>query len=305
MSKTGRNDDCPCGSEKKYKKCCLSRNILIPNKLASNADKSKKILTKTLTDEFFQPMRLYYIIHNKDQLEANFKNLNCLKYDEALKDWVVEYTHEAAKIGLSVAPNKVPKEAQPLIIATIYIENDTTMLVDVRSIERAGRLIEFINKHIPKNIAEITHAAILNQLITVSNDQAKDDINDVDYDEIFNQKNIFVVDPEKPFRDAELLKKQYKNQDERLQAMMNKTREDSKKPLPKVEKFPVHFYEDGIQSFDMTCRMRQFIAMKHYHGEVNYSFYDLTQEFFNKNSTKLQTKGGWVKKQESIIEVLE
>ena len=24
MSKTGRNDACPCGSGKKYKKCCLS-----------------------------------------------------------------------------------------------------------------------------------------------------------------------------------------------------------------------------------------------------------------------------------------
>ena len=31
MSKTGRNDDCPCGSERKYKKCCLSRDVIIPN----------------------------------------------------------------------------------------------------------------------------------------------------------------------------------------------------------------------------------------------------------------------------------
>jgi len=28
MSKTGRNDPCPCGSGKKYKKCCLAKTIV-------------------------------------------------------------------------------------------------------------------------------------------------------------------------------------------------------------------------------------------------------------------------------------
>lgn len=28
-SKIGRNDSCPCGSGKKYKKCCLSKDTLV------------------------------------------------------------------------------------------------------------------------------------------------------------------------------------------------------------------------------------------------------------------------------------
>ena len=182
-------------------------------------------------------MRLYYIVHDKDRLEACFKGLKCLKYHDELNDWVVEYADEAAKIGLGVEPNKVPKEIQPLIIATIYIENDTTMLVDVRSIERASKLIEFINKYVPKNTAEITHAAIYNQLITASGDRAQEGISDIDYDEIFNQKNIFVVDPEKAIRDAELIAEKHQDKDERIQEMMKKTREDSKKPLRKWKNF--------------------------------------------------------------------
>lgn len=301
MSKIGRNNDCPCGSGEKYKKCCLSRNIIIPKQPTNKVPKSEKILIKTLTDELFQPMRLYYIVHNRELLEASFRKLKCFEYNEKLNDWVLEYANEAANIGLAVAPNQVPKEAQPLLIATIYIENETTMFVDVRSIERAKKLILFINKYVPKNIAEITHAAIYNQLITVSSDNAQEGINDIDYDTIFNQRNIFVVDPEKVFRDAEELAKKYQDKDERLQAMMLKTREDSKKLLPKVEKFPVYFYEEGIDQFAMTCQMRQVIAMKHFYGDVNYSFFDLTQEFLNKNQEKSLFNGGWVKKSENII----
>lgn len=297
MSDIGRNEACPCGSDKKYKKCCLSRNIIIPQKNANPLHQSEKILIKTLTNELFQPMRLYYIIHHKDQLEACFKKLRCLQYNENLDDWVVEYTHEAANIGLSVKPKEVPKEAQPLIIATIYIENDTTMLVDVRSIERASKLIEFINKHVPRNTAQITHAAIYNQLITAS---GKNDKIDVDFDDIFNQKNIFVVDPERAILDAEEVAKKYTDKDERLHAIIQKTQEHSKRPLPKVEKFPVHFYEEGIKQFSTTCQMRQVIAVKHYEGDTDYSFYNLVQEMLVKNQNKFQAKSGWIKKEEAI-----
>lgn len=294
MSKNGRNDSCLCGSGRKYKKCCLSRDVIIPQKPVGT-HKPEKILVKTLTDELFQPMRLYYIVHNRDQLEARFRNLKCFEYNKNLNDWTVEYSNESANIGLKVKPEHVPKAAQPLIIATIYIENDTTMLVDVRSIERASKLIEFLDSHIPKALAEITHAAIYNRLITVSGDRAEEGISDIDFDDIFNQKNVFVVDPEKAFRDAEQIAEKYDDKDARLRAMIRKTEEEAKKPLPMVEKFPAHYYEDGIKSFSMSCQMRQVIAMKHYYGDVNYSFYDLTREFFGKNMDKLQGTGGWVK----------
>lgn len=292
-----QNDDCPCGSGKKYKKCCLSRNVIIPNKLTNKTHKSEKILIKTLTNELFQPMRLYYIIHNKDRLEDCFKGLKCLKYHNELNDWVVEYADEAAKIGLSVAPNKVPKKVQPLIIATIYIENDTTMFIDVRSIERASKLIEFINKYVSKNIAEITHAAIYNQLVTTFD--TKESINDIDYDDIFNQENVTVIDPEKTIREMNEFAEKYQNQEDRIQALMERTQENAKKPLPKVEKFPVYFYEEGIESFSTSCQMRQMIAMEHYYGETDYSFYDLTQEFF-KNTLDRKIEGGWVRKEKTI-----
>ena len=77
MSKNGRNDSCVCGSGKKYKKCCLSRGIIIPHANIEKNNRLGKTLVKTLTDELFQPMRLYYIVHNQEQLVSCFQHLKC------------------------------------------------------------------------------------------------------------------------------------------------------------------------------------------------------------------------------------
>lgn len=293
MVKPGRNDSCPCGSGKKFKRCCESRGIVLSTK-STPIKSAERILVKTLTEELFQPVRLYYILHDKHKLESYFKKLKCMLYDEDSNDWVINYMEEAVKIGLQIPPNKVPKKAQPLVIATIYIDNENTMLIDVRSIERAEKIITFIDKHIPKTVVEITHAAIYNQLITAGKDEPKSAV-DVDYNDIFNQKNITVIDPEKAFREAEEIVAQYKDKAERMKEMIQKTEDDAKKPLPKVEKFPVYYYEDGIEHFKMACRMRQVIAMQHYLGNKDFSFYDLTQQLVLNQENKSHIKGGWVK----------
>lgn len=114
-----------------------------------------------------------------------------MNHHENLNDWVTNYTAEAAKIKLKVPPGKVPKKTRPLIIATIYIDNEHTMLIDVRSIELAEKMIKFINKYIPKTVTEITHAAIYNQLITGTGNNPKS-VMDVDYDDIFNQRKALL-----------------------------------------------------------------------------------------------------------------
>lgn len=293
VAKIGRNAACPCSSGKKYKKCCASRGVTIPAK-DSSVNTSKKIVVKTLTDEFFQPMRLYYILHDKQKLLDSLRNLKCILYDESLNDWVVHYTAEATKITLKVPPSKVPKKARPLIIATIYIDNESEMLIDVRSIERAEKMVEFINKHVSKQVAEITHAAIYNQLITVASTNPNS-MMDIDYDELFNQKNVTVIDPEEFIRESSGIATQYTDKAERMEALLKKTEDNAKKPLPEVEKFPANYYEDGIDSFKTTCHMRQMIAVQHYLGNKDYSFYDLIQELVHKKIDRFQTEGEWVR----------
>ena len=70
--------------------------------------------------------------------------------------------------------------------------------------------------------------------------------------------------------------------DEKIHALAKRSEEETRKQLQKVEKFPVYFYEEGIQRFATYCGMRQMIATKRFYGQPDYSFYDLMQDLFDK-----------------------
>lgn len=280
MTKQSRNQVCSCGSGKKYKKCCLYKAIGSPVKIDRN--QSRILLVKTLTDELFQPMRLYYTVHDGEQLKVQLGQLKCIDYNSELEDWTVRYEDEAASIDLKVSPSEVPAQAQPLIIATIYMDNNELMLIDVRSIERAARIIEFINKYISRDFAEMTHAAIYNKLITTTQQDAKD----LDFDDVFNENRITVIDPEKTLSELKANAAQYEDKQQAMEAALKKSQENAKKPLPEVEKFPTHYYEDGIGHFETMCRLRQAIATQHFLGRKDFTFYDLMQELFNNGKNK-------------------
>ena len=44
--------------------------------------------------------------------------------------------------------------------------------------------------------------------------------------------------------------------------------QQSQERLPAVEKFPVHFYEDGITSLENALRLRQMVAFEHWQGNT-------------------------------------
>jgi hypothetical protein len=87
-SKIKRNDPCPCGSGKKYKKCCI--------------EKSEKISMKEIFDD--------YIAWNTDfEKEVNERTESEIEYDNViLKELSKGNSIESA---LKVAGNKYPEEA--------------------------------------------------------------------------------------------------------------------------------------------------------------------------------------------------
>ena len=136
------------------------------------------------------------------------------------------------------------------------------MLIDVRSIERARWIIEFIDHKVPRRIAEITHGAIYNKLTTAQKDNS-DNIRNLDYDIIFSHNNITEIHPGELEDYSKEVADTYENKEDRIQAMLEKSESDSKKPMPLVEKLPVYFYEEGIESFSVRYQLRQSIAIKH------------------------------------------
>lgn len=279
--KIGRNDVCHCGSGKKFKKCCLSRGEQSQNNILPFVHKKSpdNLLVTTMTRELFQPMRLYYRVHNRKKLATQLKKLRCVDYYEESDEWAIFYTDEAANIQLGLPPEKVPPEAQPLIIARLHMPDEHSMVIDVRSIERASKILEFIYHQIPRKIAEVTHAAIYNQLITADSPEGA---MLVDFTEIFDKQDITLIDPEKTIAEMEEIAALYEDKREALIVVTEKTLENSRKPLPKVEKFPVYLYDevDELYHFETMCQIRQVIAMQHFNGNTDFTFYDIAQKMF-------------------------
>jgi len=81
MKKTGRNDPCPCGSNKKFKKCCEKKMIgkkFVANKLGDSALQSNATKTSGITS-FFQN-KIASVIPSKKKEEVENKS------DDSKKD---------------------------------------------------------------------------------------------------------------------------------------------------------------------------------------------------------------------------
>jgi hypothetical protein len=61
----------------------------------------------------------------------------------------------------------------------------------------------------------------------------------------------------------------------KLEALTILLEKDAQKPLPEIEKLPIHFYEEGIIGLDGALSMREIVALQHWKGNKNYTFYDL------------------------------
>jgi hypothetical protein len=69
----GRNDACPCGSNKKFKKCCKSQHHFFAKRLAQwlqENDEEKPIDYKNITNEEFDDINtLKILLERKQEIE--------------------------------------------------------------------------------------------------------------------------------------------------------------------------------------------------------------------------------------------
>src|SRR4051794_9765948 len=59
---------------------------------------TEKQSIQTLTGELFQPIRLYYRLHNRSAVQVVFNKLHCMEFDKPDKRWVWVYDDEAKKL---------------------------------------------------------------------------------------------------------------------------------------------------------------------------------------------------------------
>lgn len=283
--KTGRNDPCFCNSGKKYKKCCL--NIKQDDRIISDSGDEKfsfkhishlnnteMALFTTTTNEPFMLIRLYYDIHDKAALVKQLNKLRCIDFQGNDK-FLINYIYETENFDLDVKCTGIPKEIQPIILAKVKIIDEKTMVLDLRSFERGWCMIEFLNNYVNREVAEITHIATYNKMHKTTKQDAPNLMN-FDYDELFSEENTYRPDVgfSQLMSDAETMSS-LKEKQQSMMRFMDKLA--TEKPVL-IEKFPTHFYEDGINSVKLTLRLRQRLAHEHMLGNTSLNMHQLLEK---------------------------
>ncbi|HLB32909.1 MAG TPA: SEC-C domain-containing protein [Chthoniobacterales bacterium] len=292
MSTIDRNGLCPCGSGKKYKKCCL--NVHQGNKSnqivsarndgicslsqSDHLNNEELVLLSTATNEPFMLARLYYDVYEKSELIKQLSKLRCIDWDENNK-FFLNYIYETKDIDLAVKCNKVPNELQPIILAEGKIIEEATMVLDLRSFERAWCIIEFLDQYIPRDVAKITHIATYNKMHKVTVKTASDMMH-TNYDQLFSEENIYrpEVRVEKFMADT----KKVDSMEEKQKLLMDFVGEAAADKPRLIEKFPAHFYEDGIDSVKSKLKLKQSLAYEHLNGNTSLNMFQLISKMTKK-----------------------
>ncbi len=233
-------------------------------------DSGKKLLM-TMTGEIHQPVRLYYEVYDKAKILQVFKTLRCVQFDLDKEGWVWLFQSETKKFKFATPYGKIPKHRRPLVLGEFHFPQDDVMWLDVRSHQRATKAIVFFDRRIPHSAAQVTHAAIVNRLFGVTTATLPP------FDALFDEAKIVERDPEELLQAAAPLGA-IPDVQERIDQTFALIDQKSREPLPEVEKFPVHFYEEGIKSFETALKLRQMVAFEHWQGNTEFTFGDMMQK---------------------------
>lgn len=218
---------------------------------------------RSMTGELFQPVRLYYKIHNVDMVVRMFGKLSCMNFDKANNRWAWLYGGETKSLKFKTPYLAIPKALRPIVLGYFYLNDNNEMLLDVGSIERATAAVVFFDKHLSKTAAEVAYCAIYNKLLPQTEHPG------TNFDKLFAGVKTEDIEAK---QDAEI---------ERMTAMLKSGRIMEvlqERHFDLVEAFPTNFYPDGIYQLELTLKMRQTVALKRLQGHKDYTLSELISD---------------------------
>ena len=223
---------------------------------------SGKPLLMTMTGEIHQPIRLYYQVFDQAAVLKTFAKLRCLDDDQDNQRWVWLYHGEAKKLTFHTSYAAIPRTKRPIVLGSFRFTSAQDMTLNVRSWERATQAVVFFDRYLKRSIAHVTHAAIVNRLFPYTSDGLPA------LEGLFAPEQVTEIDGEKVLRRAVESLKTIQDPQQRLDRAFALIVQPAHAPLPEVEKFPVHFYTDGILSLENALRLRQIVAFEHWQGNT-------------------------------------
>jgi hypothetical protein len=226
----------------------------------------------TMTGEIHQPVRLYYQVFDQAAVLKAFTRLRCMDDDQDNHRWVWLYHGEAKKLKFHTSYSAIPRKMRPIVLGSVRFTSDGEMHLDVRSWERAPQAVVFFDHYLKRSMAQVTHAAIVNRLFAYTTGGLPE------LEGFFAPAKVTEIDGEAMLLRAAASLKTIQDPRQRMAMAFAMMEQQSNERLPDVEKFPVHFYEDGITSLENALRLRQIVAFEHWQGHTDYTLGDIIRK---------------------------
>jgi hypothetical protein len=212
------------------------------------------------------------LVLNRPGLVRAFEKLRCLDYDPTQKRWVWLYAHEAKRLQFQRSHAQFSKELHPIVIGSFFLRAKETLLLDLRSCERAMLAIPFFDTHLPRRLVELEDAEVVNRVFPATKTNLR-----LTPDAFFDSQISTRINPEDLVQ--QLAEKTAEVQDsvEKFNVVFEDLKSRANEPLPEIERFPVHYAEDGIEGFKLAIRLRQIVALQHWLGNSEYTLGDAIQ----------------------------
>src|SRR6266852_2904033 len=127
-----------------------------------------QVILATVTGEYFQPVRLHYRVFDHKGLLLAFNKLRCLVHVPTQQRWVWLYDHEAKHLEFKRSYAQISEHLHPVVIGSFFLRTNDRLLLDLRCCERATSAIEFFDKHLPRSVAKVTEAEVVNKLFSAA-----------------------------------------------------------------------------------------------------------------------------------------
>jgi hypothetical protein len=128
--------------------------MLTPIQVPVHVKPSPNSLTvMTLTDELYLPTRLVYEVYDAKRLRTWLQKTSCVQWNPLKQGWTWNYDGVARSLGFPPAYAKVPKERQPVVLATGYLVDEHTFHVYTRCGLRTVKFLVFFDKQVSRSIA--------------------------------------------------------------------------------------------------------------------------------------------------------
>lgn len=222
----------------------------------------------TTTGEILQLIRLHYEVEDRDKLRALFASLRCLEYDASQTRWVWLYTGEARTLSF-----KEPRAADNVVLGEFVFKGQTDVVLNLRSFARATNALVFFDHHIPRTVARVTALTVSNRLLSTAEAASLGSL-----DQYFDHAEVVVKDPTSLLRTLEDMASSIPDVHERLAVVAQYMEDKAKQPVPAMERFPLDYYEEGIQAVEALLAPHQVLAMHHWQGHTDYTRHDLVRD---------------------------